>query len=99
MKFVCQLFKRLNLLSPSLKQLRDFKLPGFVSPKKVRCFVYSVKSYINYSAHACFIQFYSTRGVPFYMNSPIEIVRRCIGNPRIATALFRYPVANADPIR
>ena len=35
MDFICHIFQRKDPYSPSLKQLRNFKLPCFIAPKKV----------------------------------------------------------------
>ena len=39
MDFICHIFQRKDPYSPSLKQLRSFKLPGF-NPRKVSFFSY-----------------------------------------------------------
>ena len=38
-------------------------------------------------------------GIPFFINSPKEAVRLCIGNPKIAAAIARYPVVPRDHVR
>ena len=39
---------------------------------------------------------YSTGGLPFFINSAHDIIRKCIGTPSIASALARYPTVQDD---
>ena len=48
MNFICQIFKFQDPSAPSLKQLNGFKLPGFVPPKKVRCYCWSFTAFLSF---------------------------------------------------
>eukprot|EP00731_Ephydatia_muelleri_P004904 Em0002g1080a len=39
---------------------------------------------------------YSDLGEPFYMNKPIDVIRRCFGDPDISKTLQRIPVSHSD---
>ena len=43
-------------------------------------------------------QHYSTAGVPLYVNSASDIVRKCMGTPSIASTIARYPTVRKETL-
>ena len=43
-----------------------------------------------------FPQHFSSGGIPFFVNSAHDIIRKCIGTPSIAYNLARYPTVQDD---
>ena len=46
----------------------------------------------SFSSLKCF----TPAGVPFHINSTIDILKLCMGNPHIASKVARYPVLPDD---
>lgn len=44
-------------------------------------------------------QHFTPGGVPFYVNPASEILKRCLGQPDVASSVVRYPVFGNDEIR
>lgn len=44
-------------------------------------------------------QQYTAEGVPFFVNTPSETLRRCLGTPYIANMLQRFPVETQGIVR
>jgi hypothetical protein len=42
------------------------------------------------------IQFYSLKGIPFFVNMPEVVLRKCIGDPMTAPLIHRYPVLKGE---
>ena len=42
------------------------------------------------------VKFFTPGGVPFHVNSSTDILKMCIGNPEVASAVVRYPVVPND---
>lgn len=100
--FVFFVLQQLDRSVPSLSTVRKFNLPQIELPQKV----YShVILYIVWGREfSCCVlllsfQHHNSKGVPFYTNSPKAILKRCIGNPKIATSRARYPTLPIDVVR
>lgn len=96
MKFVFHVFSQLNMTpAPSLSKVKNTVLPGFCEPQKVNLiFLLTWCDYI-----VVYIQHYTAQGVPFYVNKPSNIVRRCLAMPDISSAIARFPVVPKNEMR
>lgn len=45
------------------------------------------------------MQHYTSKGIPFYVNLPSNIVARCLGMANIAKAISRFPVKCTGEVR
>ena len=52
----------------------------------------------NITTLPLYIQVHSDSGEPFYMNKPIDVIRRCFGHPDISNVLQRIPVSHSDTV-
>ena len=100
MNFVLFICKQLDPTAPSLHRLKSITLPGFRHPQQVCIW----RTYLDTSSyaydHASTVQFYSSSGMPFYMNMPELAVVRVLADPVIAEQLHRYPVlTQGGPVR
>ena len=49
--------------------------------------------------YSSFSRYHTSKGIPFYMNSLKDIVKRCIGNPVIASSIASNPTLERDYVR
>lgn len=82
----------MNDRSHDIKKLR---LPGFTEPRKVclLCFVAYIFIFVT------IIQHHTTKGIPFYINLPSNILKRCLSMPDIARFISRFPVKPTRELR
>lgn len=40
----------------------------------------------------CILQHYTPSGIPFYVNYPSNIIKRCLSIPDVASMIARFPV-------
>ena len=100
LKFMWHVMKQLNSSIPSLSQVKNFLLPGLNLPQKVK-FICSVvfQSYNILLFMSLFLQFLTSKGVPFYVNSLAMTLKKNLATPHIATNLQRFPVHPSGEMR
>lgn len=95
LKIVFHIFHTLNATTPSLCTIKNIKLPGFNEPKKVN----GLQLYFVSLSLSKIVQHYTTEGVPFYVNCPSNIIKRCLGMAGIAKNIARFPVEPISEMR
>ena len=79
---------------PSFSSLKKFRLPGFVEPTKV-----STEVCRFFPDNITVFQYYTSDGIPFFINKPSDILRRCLGVPKIAESIVRFPVSTEHEMK
>lgn len=92
LKFIFFTMRQLDSSVPSISKMKKFSLPGFTPPTEVNtsACIMCIHKQILITQH------FSAGGVPFFVNSPKDIIHKCIGTPVIASALARYPTIRDD---
>lgn len=80
--------KQVHPETPSLSQLKSISIPGYVPPKKVK----QLQSFFLRCFSVFKYQYYSSLGLPFYVNLPELAVSRSIGDPTVSAKIRRHPV-------
>lgn len=78
---------------PAISTLKKLKLPGFVPPTKVYVIYYDVLF------SSIFVQFISSKGIPFFMNLPKTVIQQTFADPTLSNKIARYPVLANNIIR
>ena len=86
--------KEINPLVPSLHQAKKIVLPGYTAPTKV----YGELFFIIIIIIELSTQFYAGE-IPFYVNLPSTIIRKCLANPCLMKNLATYPQFTEGVIR
>ena len=92
MKFVFFLMRDLEPSIPSLTTVKNFSLLGLNVPKQVCVKKEEEKVIILIFSFSSSLKCFTPAGVPFHINSTIDILKLCMDNPHIASKVARYPV-------
>ena len=95
MNFTLKMCQELDPTSPSIYQVKHFQLPGLIPPTKV-------SSRLTRGIDDAFIvpiQCHSVKGIPYFVNYPSTILKKCLGIPEISKNLNRFPVCADGDIR
>ena len=103
LKFIFFMMHQLDNVTPSFSSMKKFHLSGFIPHHRYTIIIhaFSCNTYFEKLHYSCFSDSITALliYIPFYVNSPKEIVRNCIGNPKIAAAISRYPTIQQDTVK
>ena len=93
------MLRQIDSSFPSISAIKKLHLVGYTPPTQVHYFVHIIIMCISCEIIYCVNQHFSQEGIPFYINSATNIVRRCIGNPQIASRIATYPTIPKNTVR